>query len=418
MNDNNNSPDTIRIILDDTIPVREKPEETVKTFTVERTPSSRKKKKVKKEKKEPKKQYPQHTASKYGKYSSTVLSTEILDIIAENAKREKQNTEKSFLKKLLIVLLVILLLFGAMAGFVLFKMFGMNFVRNEPQVGKSGEDFVTDEYDREYASENAFDELSPDEVELELADPIGDDKLINILLVGQDRRPGEVRARSDAMILCSINPETGKASLISFLRDLYVSIPGYSDNRMNAAYAFGGFKLLKETLKANFGISVDGCFEADFDDFAALIDLIGGTDINLTEAEAGIIGGVSAGMCHLNGAQTLKYARIRKIGSDFGRTERQRNVLLVCLEKIRRLGTTQLLGLVNTALPYLSTDMSTIEITSLLTKLTPLLPKASVGTYFIPASGHYYDAMIKGMAVLVPDLAKNRTILAEEYLPF
>lgn len=84
------------------------------------------------------------------------------------------------------------------------------------------------------------------------------------------------------MILCSINLETGETSLISFLRDLYVQIPGgYSDNRLNATYAFGGFDLLDATLTENFGVSIDGNFEVDFTGFEAIIDMVGGIDIEL-----------------------------------------------------------------------------------------------------------------------------------------
>ena len=79
-----------------------------------------------------------------------------------------------------------------------------------------------------------------------------EDQIVNILLVGQDRRPGEGRARSDSMILCSFNKSKGTIQMISFLRDLYVSIPGgYMDNRLNAAYAMGGFELLDDTLETD-----------------------------------------------------------------------------------------------------------------------------------------------------------------------
>ena len=95
--------------------------------------------------------------------------------------------------------------------------------------------------------------LKPEDVEWngDKFEALNNDGLVNILLIGQDRREGESRQRSDAMILCSFNPETNKLSMVSFLRDLYVQIPGYEDNRLNAAYAYGGFDLLKETLALN-----------------------------------------------------------------------------------------------------------------------------------------------------------------------
>ena len=112
-----------------------------------------------------------------------------------------------------------------------------------------------------------------------------DDKLINILIVGQDRRAGQGRQRSDTMILVSINPETNNVSLISFLRDMYVQIPGgYMDNRLNTAYVWGGFPLLKDTLYQNFGVTVDGCFECDFFDFIDIINSDASSAISSTSS--------------------------------------------------------------------------------------------------------------------------------------
>ena len=112
------------------------------------------------------------------------------------------------------------------------------------------------------------------------------DHIINILLIGQDRRPGEGRARSDAMVLYTFNLKNGTLTMTSFLRDLYVKIPGYKDNRMNAAYALGGMRLLDDTLEQNFGVVVDGNVEVDFAKFETIINMLGGVDIKLTSAEA------------------------------------------------------------------------------------------------------------------------------------
>ncbi len=95
--------------------------------------------------------------------------------------------------------------------------------------------------------------------------------------------------------------------MISFLRDLYVQIPGgYSDNRLNAAYVFGGFPLLMDTLHTNFGVSIDGCFEVDFSGFQSVIDILGGVDIEMTSKEAKTINiGTEAGVYHLMGQRPL-----------------------------------------------------------------------------------------------------------------
>lgn len=265
--------------------------------------------------------------------------------------------------------------------------------------------------------------VDPANVEWNFIEQIEDDHLINILLVGQDRRDEQERQRSDTMILCSINPETGETSLISFLRDLYVQIPGgYSDNRLNATYVFGGFELLDATLTENFGVSIDGNFEVDFTGFEAIVDMLGGVDIELTAAEANYMNNcghevVVTGMNRLDGQAALTYVRVRKIDSDFGRTERQRKVLLAVYEQAKNLPVGELLSLLYDILPYLTTDLTDTEILSLAYQLLPLAASVSVDTYTIPASDCYYSASIRGMSVLVSDLQLIRQYLEEEYLP-
>lgn len=225
------------------------------------------------------------------------------------------------------------------------------------------------------------------------------------------------------MILCSINLETGETSLISFLRDLYVQIPGgYSANRLNATYVFGGFDLLDATLTENFGVSIDGNFEVDFTGFKAIIDMVGGIDVELTSVEAAYMNKrghshIVAGVNHLDGSEALTYARARKIDSDFGRTERQRKVLLAVYEVVGDLSFGDLLRLLYNILPYVTTDLSDAEILSLAYKLLPVVASMSIHSYTVPANDCYYSAYIRGMAVLVPDLQRIWQYLKEEYLP-
>ncbi len=259
-------------------------------------------------------------------------------------------------------------------------------------------------------------ESSLEEIVLDSTETESDEALVNILLVGQDRREGEDRQRSDSMILLSMNPETNELSMISFLRDLYVQIPGYTDNRLNAAYAFGGFSLLKDTLYTNFGITVDGCIEVDFNGFKDIIDFVGGVDVELTEAEAEIVGdGAVAGLNHLDGEHALIYVRIRKLDSDFGRTERQRKVLNAVFSKLKGTEMVELLGLVNDCLPIISTDMSDEEITSVAIQYAPALANLEISMYHVPENGFYKNATVRGMDVLIPDLAKIKKAIFEEY---
>lgn len=100
------------------------------------------------------------------------------------------------------------------------------------------------------------------------------EETVDILLIGLDRRPGLSGCRSDTMVLCSYHPGKGTLTMVSFLRDLYLPIPGHGSNRLNAAYSFGGRRLLLQTLEENFSLDIDGCIEADFNQFSHIIDAL------------------------------------------------------------------------------------------------------------------------------------------------
>lgn len=263
-------------------------------------------------------------------------------------------------------------------------------------------------------------EVQPENVVIETVDPISTDGLINILLVGQDKREGQSRQRSDTMILVSINPKTKEVSLISFLRDMYVKIPGgYSDNRLNVAYIYGGFKLLNDTLYTNFGVRADYNIEVDFTAFVKIIDKIGGVTISLTEKEVKYLNdnSLTVGENKLDGQQALAYARIRKIDSDFGRTDRQRKILLSIFDELKKRPVDAVFTLINEVFPLLTTDMTNSKILSLATTLVPSMSSMKIESYSVPTKGTYYSATIRKMQVLVPDTTKIRNLLEKEYLP-
>ena len=244
-----------------------------------------------------------------------------------------------------------------------------------------------------------------------------EDHVINLLLIGQDRRPGEGRTRSDSMILCTIDTQKKTLVMTSFLRDLYVDIPDwngrtYLDNRLNACYAFGGMGMLDLALQNNFGVQVDHNLEVDFSGFEEIINIFGGVTIHLTKAEANYLGGnLKEGSNFLTPEQALSYSRIRYLDSDFGRTNRQRNVLTALLNSVKGMSTDQMTQLVNKILPMITTDMSNADITNYMMKILPILPELEITTQHIPANGTYRSCYVRGMAVLVPDLEANRAIL-------
>ena len=245
--------------------------------------------------------------------------------------------------------------------------------------------------------------------------PTEPEPIVNILLVGQDRRINQPRQRSDAMILCTINVEKKTVTLTSFLRDTYVKLPGtYGMNKLNAAYLIGGFDMLDRCLKENFGVRVDHNIEVDFSGFKAVIDAMGGIDIELTAKEAEIVEGDQVvGMNHLDGGQALMYARIRKIDDDFERTNRQRKVLTVLFEKIKTMNLIELLLLSNELLPMITTDMTDEELLEYMLKYAPLLGELKIITQSVPDRSEFEYEMIDGMSVVVPYMNRIRKKLAE-----
>lgn len=238
------------------------------------------------------------------------------------------------------------------------------------------------------------------------------DDVINILLVGKDASASDGRPRTDSMIVLSLNKKTKSLSMVSLMRDLYVQIPGgYSDNRINAAYRFGGIGLLNTTVEKNFGLVLDGNVEVDFGQFRKIIDILGGVSIELTAAEAKYLtdmeyyGTLEAGLNRLDGKTALEYCRIRMIDSDHQRTERQRKVLQAVAAEVKDLSVTEMLGLVNELLPYVQTDMSAVDIIQVATECFSALKAGNgIRSGKVPQSGHYYSSTIMGMQVLVPNL--------------
>lgn len=259
--------------------------------------------------------------------------------------------------------------------------------------------------------------------------------VVNILLVGQDTRVAGQRARSDSMIILSIDNNNKRLSMISLMRDLYVKIPGYSDNKINAAYAFGGFELLDATIAENFGISIDYNVEVDFEGFKDIIDAIGGIDIRLNEAEVSYLSGSSkysskgggnsfsgltVGYNHLDGEAALAYARIRYVNTDtshddFGRTERQRTVIQTVFQQMKDEPWTNLLALYDSVADDLTTDMTNDEILSI--ALTAYnLGADSIDEYRVPEDGAYSSEYIRKMSVLVPTNWDNLRANVQEFI--
>ena len=114
-----------------------------------------------------------------------------------------------------------------------------------------------------------------------------DPMVLNVALFGVDKHDeADSRSRSDSLMILSLDSRRKKIKLTSIMRDLWVQIPGYRDNRINTAIALGGEELAIKTIEQNFGIKIDRFCTVDFEGFKDIIDIIGGIDLELTKQEA------------------------------------------------------------------------------------------------------------------------------------
>ena len=340
------------------------------------------------------------------------------------SRHRRHKSQKKKLRtgaKVAIVLLSVIAAVG-IAVFILYSntLGKVTYVKRDAveRIPITQEVFVVDDAD-------AINTVEPEDVdfgvkkEALIAEAIEDPEIINILLIGQDRREGNERLNSDTMVICSINKRTNKITLISLMRDLYVPITGYSDNRLNASFFAGGMALLDETIEKNFGIHIDGNFEVDFDRFVTAMSKVGTLEIELKDYEVQYMKKQNAnwnlqiGKNYLSADQLLCYARIRRVGNgEFERTERQRTVLIKAFNKLFSSDVRTLISAATDILPSLTTDMSPVDIINLIYIMKANNVKMG-DTYRIPVEGTYSLEMIRGMAVIVPDLAANRAALKE-----
>ena len=319
---------------------------------------------------------------------------------SQKSSMKKPRRKKSLLLRLLIICCVIV----ALLGFGLYHVVG-----------------------------SVHGKMTFEEIEAVAAQPMEEDGVVNILLIGNDSRKNGTDGRSDAMILLSISNRTKTIYMTSILRDIYVDIPGREGNRLNAAYSFGGPELLMETIEKNFDISVNRYVSVNFEAFANLIDAVGGVDLELSSQEIESVNGslveynmltgreqgtdnmdpAASGMVHLNGPQALAYSRNRYIGTDFGRTERQRKVLTAAVEKLPSALLNDAEGLMDKVLPNLTTNLTQNECFQLSLMAGKLLTYEIVSDS-IPQPGTYKDVTIRKMAVLEVDFEANIRYLKEK----
>ncbi len=260
------------------------------------------------------------------------------------------------LKILLSIILIAVLLFGVYFSLIIFRI--------------------------HYTNEN------PDEESIvaEAGELQSDENVQNVLIFGTDHHDDDEYGRSDSIILLSIDKQNHCLKQTSFLRDIYLTIPGYGEDKLNAAYSYGGPKLAAETIEYNFRIRIDQYAIIDFESFTTIIDALGGIDLHLTYDEVDYIDwqshknkqtdtrheldadsytyetdedGNETALVHLNGRQSLWYARDRDSeGSDFDRTSRQRTVINTVFSQLKSSNPITFMHVLCSAAPMITTNMS------------------------------------------------------------
>jgi LCP family protein required for cell wall assembly len=230
---------------------------------------------------------------------------------------------------------------------------------------------------------------------------------VNFLLIGSDRRSETGSTRTDTMVVAILRPNEGQVSLISIPRDLWVSIPGYDNNRINTAYQVGvsndhpggGPGLLKETIEYNLGIRIDHTAMVDFNGFRKIVDTLGGVDIPVScsytdwrlidpdynpEIEGNwYLYTVNPGVIHMDGDLALWYARSRQKSSDFDRGRRQQEVLRALFTQALHAGTlTRIPELYANLKDSVETDLGLGDILKL-SLYAPKMTNADIRSYYI-----------------------------------
>ncbi len=301
-------------------------------------------------------------------------------------------------------------------------------------VGDGEPDPITDD-DDDYVVEGEEDEeeIVVDEhvevTDLAVTQGLSDDWL-NILLLGTDSRGSTKYLRTDTMIVLSVNARTQQMKLASIMRDIWVQIPGYGGQKLNAACVYGGPELTIRTINEYFGLNIQRYALVNMQCLVEIVDTLGGVELDVTPAESGAIRRLNASSVGakdgsgkyisdavpsgenvlLNGKQVLAYSRIRKSDSDYARTSRQRNVLVAIARKLQSVNALRLAGIVTTALQYVETNLGFNEIMDIagvgmkanLSKLEELR---------IPVDGTYDSGMYGTTWCIKPDFEANKEAL-------
>ena len=369
--------------------------------------------------------------------------------MTDKRKPRKKKKKLNIFIKVLIVLLVIILAGGS---FLVFTRPGRKIMSNlavEWAYWRMGKNAKTDDKPAKNASGSAVETKEEEEEEglkvgeiTENIDPskmsatfrnaLHEDGVYNILLLGVEAIGNNSTAsgRTDSIMIATLNTKQKTLGLTSIMRDSYVTIPGFYNTRINAAFNHGGVPLMYETIAYNYGLRLDGSIIVSFKTFQKIIDDLGGVDIEITPGEAQYLNTTNyiskksnrtlkPGMNHMNGNQALGYSRVRKVATldgsnnDQGRTSRHRRVMAAIFKEVKKSNPITLVKLLDTVFSQVQTDIKKSNASSYLAEVMELsLDGVPLDTFRLPAEGTYQGAIINGAAVVTFDIPKNKDELA------
>ena len=367
----------------------------------------------------------------------------------DKRKPKKKKKKLNIFIKVLIVLLVIILAGGS---FLVFTRPGRKIMSNlavEWAYWRMGKNAKTDDKPAKNASGSAVETKEEEEEEglkvgeiTENIDPskmsatfrnaLHEDGVYNILVLGVEAIGNNSTAsgRTDSIMIATLNTKQKTLGLTSIMRDSYVTIPGFYNTRINAAFNHGGVPLMYETIAYNYGLRLDGSIIVSFKTFQKIIDDLGGVDIEITPGEAQYLNTTNyiskrsnrtlkPGMNHMNGNQALGYSRVRKVATldgsnnDQGRTSRHRRVMAAIFKEVKKSNPITLVKLLDTVFSQVQTDIKKSNASSYLAEVMELsLDGVPLDTFRLPAEGTYQGALINGAAVVTFDIPKNKDELA------
>ena len=303
-----------------------------------------------------------------------------------------------------------------------------------PEQNENAESYADPDDYVEGEEEYVFDSYE-DEEEIEVEKHLEIDDLsvtpglpeawLNILLLGSDARGSTKFLRTDTMIIMSINATTNEVKLTSVMRDIWIDLPEYGGQKLNAACVYGGPELTMRMINEYFGMNIRYYALVNMKCLVSIVDALGGLRLDVSGAESRAISKLSAEDAQspngeskfatsvpagkqvlLNGKQVLAYSRIRKSDSDYARTRRQRTVLVALAKRLQQESLFSLAGILTNLLQYVTTNMGFDQILAI-AKTCMGVDLENLDEFRLPVDDTYTDGMAHGVWCIEPDFEEN-----------